>query len=85
MLDTQSLLVMFRQVVEEVDKKKLPDITEKSVIAELGIDSLSTMQIVGELENKLDIMIPDDQLVKLETVGDLLDVVKRCAANANKE
>lgn len=80
MSDTQSLLVLFRQVVEEVDKKKLPDVTEQSIIAELGIDSLSTMQIVGELENRLDIMIPDDQLVKLETVGDLLAVVERCAA-----
>ncbi len=80
MADTSNLLALFREVVEEVDKKKLPDVTEKSVIADLGIDSLSTMQIIGELENRLDIMIPDDQLVKLETVGDLLAVVERCAA-----
>ncbi len=80
MSDKPNLLAMFRQVVEEIDKKNLGDVTEKSVIADLGIDSLTTMQIVGELESRLDVMIPDDQLVKLETVGDLLAVVERCIA-----
>jgi acyl carrier protein len=84
MADTTNLLALFREIAEEVDKKKLTDITEKSVIADLGIDSLSTMQIVGELEQRLDITIPDDQLVKLETVGDLLAVVKRCQEKAGK-
>jgi acyl carrier protein len=84
MADTTNLLALFREIAEDVDKKKLPDVTEKSVIADLGIDSLSTMQIVGELEQRLDVTIPDDQLVKLETVGDLLDVVKRCQEKAGK-
>ena len=73
------LLALFREIAQDVDKKNLGDVTEASVIADLGIDSLSTMQIVGELESRLDITIPDDQLVKLETVGDLLKVVARCA------
>jgi acyl carrier protein len=76
------LLSLFREIAQDVDKKNLGDITEASVIADLGIDSLSTMQIVGELESRLDITIPDDQLVKLETVGDLLKVVARCAEKA---
>ncbi|MFI5298115.1 MAG: acyl carrier protein [Polyangiales bacterium] len=84
MADATNLLALFREIAEDVDKKKLPDVTEKSVIADLGIDSLSTMQIVGELEQRLDVTIPDDQLVKLETVGDLLDVVKRCQEKAGK-
>jgi acyl carrier protein len=41
------------------------------VITELGIDSLSMMQIVGEMETELGIMIPDEDLVELITVGDL--------------
>ena len=43
----------------------------ESVITELGIDSLSMMQIVGEMETELGIMIPDEDLVELVTVGDL--------------
>jgi acyl carrier protein len=70
------LVVLFREIVEKVDNKKFPNVSEATPIAELGIDSLSVMQIVGELENRLSITIPDDQLVKLQTVGDLLAVVR---------
>ena len=47
-----------------------------SKIGELGIDSLSVMQIVGELETELGIMIPDEDLVEIVTVGDLCDKVE---------
>jgi len=49
----------------------------ESVITDLGIDSLSMMQIVGEMELKLNIMIPDEDLVELVTVLDLVKVVAR--------
>jgi acyl carrier protein len=46
------------------------------VITELGIDSLSMMQIVGEMETELGIMIPDEDLVEIITVGDLCKKVE---------
>jgi acyl carrier protein len=46
------------------------------VITDLGIDSLSMMQIVGEMEQELGIMIPDEDLVELVTVGDLCKKVE---------
>lgn len=69
------LFPLFREIAEEIEKRKLPDVSPNSVIADLGIDSLAMMQIVGELESRLGVMIPDDQLVKLQTVNDLLNVV----------
>ena len=50
---------------------RVTHVNEASVITELGIDSLSMMQIVGEMETELGIMIPDEDLVELITVGDL--------------
>ena len=47
-----------------------------SVITDLGIDSLSMMQIVGELETELDLQIPDEDLVEIVTVGDLCGKVE---------
>ena len=44
-------------------------------LTELGIDSLSMMQIVGEMETELGILIPDEDLVELVTVGDLVDKI----------
>ena len=77
MKSTQDLIALFKQVAKEVDKRDFQELTGDSVISDLGIDSLSMMQIVGEMELKLDIMIPDEDLVELVTVKDLLEVVER--------
>jgi acyl carrier protein len=71
------LIALFKQVATEVDKREFTDVSGSSVISELGIDSLSMMQIVGEMELRLDIMIPDEDLVELVTVSDLVKVVER--------
>lgn len=71
MNDKRDLLEMFKSVAASVDKREFPNVTEASVITELGIDSLAMMQIVGEMETQLEIMIPDEDLVELITVGDL--------------
>jgi acyl carrier protein len=76
-MNSQDLIALFKQVAKEVDKRDFPELTGDSVISDLGIDSLSMMQIVGEMELKLDIMIPDEDLVELVTVKDLLQVVER--------
>ncbi len=73
----QDLIVLFKQVATEVDKREFRDVTGESIITNLGIDSLSMMQIVGEMELRLNIMIPDEDLVELVTVADLLEVVLR--------
>lgn len=65
------LLTVFKTVATNVDKREFNHVTNDSVITELGIDSLSMMQIVGEMETELGIMIPDEDLVEIITVGDL--------------
>jgi acyl carrier protein len=77
MKSPQDLIALFKQVAKEVDKREFRELTGDSVISDLGIDSLSMMQIVGEMELRLDIMIPDEDLVELVTVKDLLAVVER--------
>ncbi|MFP6683348.1 MAG: phosphopantetheine-binding protein [Polyangiaceae bacterium] len=62
---------MFKSVAENVDKKSFDDVTRESIITDLGIDSLSMMQIVGDMETELDLQIPDEDLVEIVTVGDL--------------
>jgi acyl carrier protein len=75
MTEKHDLLEMFKTVAARVDKRAFPDVTRSSVITELGIDSLSMMQIVGEMETELGVMIPDEDLVELVTVGDLVGKV----------
>lgn len=75
MNEKRDLLQLFKDVALRVDKRALPHVTRTSKISDLGIDSLAIMQIVGELETELDIMIPDEDLVEIITVGDLCDKV----------
>lgn len=75
MNNNRDLLEMFKTVAARVDKREFPNVTNESVITELGIDSLSMMQIVGEMETELGILIPDEDLVELITVGDLCNKV----------
>ena len=76
MTEKKDLLQMFKVVASRVDKRELSNVTHASVITDLGIDSLSMMQIVGEMEQELGIMIPDEDLVELVTVGDLCKKVE---------
>lgn len=77
MTQNRDLLQLFKTIAARVDKREFPNVTTKSVITELGIDSLSMMQIVGEMETELGILIPDEDLVELVTVGDLVSKVEK--------
>lgn len=49
---------------------------DSSVIADTGLDSVSVMDFVMELEDEFDISIPLDQIAEVRTVGDLADAVR---------
>ena len=42
---------------------------------EIGLDSLASMSIIVELEEKLDIVISDEKLMSMKTPKDLIDSV----------
>jgi acyl carrier protein len=69
------LLQIFRSTASEIAEKDLSKVDEAGAIAELGIDSLELLEVVGSLERDLDIRVPDDQLVGIQTVGQLLNLV----------
>lgn len=46
-------------------------------LADLGIDSLTAVSVVADLEQALDVVIPNDEALEVRTVGDVLDRLKR--------
>ena len=53
---------------------------------DLGIDSLAAVELALELENEFDIRIEDEELAKLETVQDVIDIIEaknRCCAGTS--
>jgi len=66
-----NVLEMFKQAALEVDNRKLPNLTESTVISTLGMDSVAVMELVSYFEEKLSVRIPDEELGRIKTVGDL--------------
>lgn len=71
------LLAMFRETATEVVEKDFHHVVEEMVIGELAIDSLGMLEIIGSLERRLRIQIPDESLGGVSTIQDLLDVVEK--------
>ena len=70
------LLDRFRTTATEIAERDFSTVREDGVIADLGIDSLELLEVIGTLERDLDVRIPDDQLVGIQTVGQLLSLVE---------
>lgn len=48
---------------------------ETNIVADTGLDSVSVMDFVMELEDEFDVTIPLDQLAEVRTVRDLAETV----------
>ena len=57
--------------VDENDVKPEAKLSE-----DLGIDSLDAVELGLELETAFDIRIEDEELAKLETVQDIIDIIE---------
>ena len=49
---------------------------DSSVVEDTGLDSVSVMDFVMELEDEFDITIPLDQIAEVRTVGDLANAIQ---------
>ncbi len=57
-----------------VEESKVTD--NASFINDLGADSLDTVELIMELENRFSIQIPDEDQEKIQTVGDAVKYVQ---------
>ncbi|WP_436520733.1 acyl carrier protein [Actinoplanes sp. HUAS TT8] len=62
---------LIKGLLSDYDGGEDPSLT----FAQIGIDSLTTVDLVVAAESTFDIEIPDEALPKLATVGDLADYV----------
>ena len=71
------MVEVFGNAAAHVSDRSVVGLDEGTEIWALGLDSLGMFEVVGELERQLGVQLPDDQLVGLRTVRDLIDVVER--------
>lgn len=71
---------LFRQAASEVSGKTFDSLDRTASISDIGLDSVAVLELVGYLEETLNIRIPDEELAGLDTLGDLDDLLRRFTA-----
>lgn len=67
--------------------KKIPEDTIKpeTTLESFGLDSLDGLNLIFELEEEFDITIPDEQALKLKTVGEIIENLEKLLASEGAE
>ena len=63
--------------------KKVPveDIRMDTTFEELGLDSLDGLNLIFELEEEFDMVVPDDKVQSMKSVSEVVDAIESIMAN----
>jgi len=76
----------FARTLESIAEVKRANVTrDKRLREELGLDSLSLIDVAVATEDAFGIRIPDEELEHFQTVGDAIDYIQRAMVAAGKE
>jgi len=67
-------------IVEKLGVEASEVTPEASFSADLGADSLDTVDLIMEFEEEFGISIPDDQAEKIATVGQAIEMIGQAVA-----
>jgi acyl carrier protein len=68
----EELMELVKKVAEEALDEDLSNATPQTRLRSLGMDSVDLLEFVSDLEDHLQLCIPDSQLKELETVGGVI-------------
>ena len=63
-------------IVDKLGVDENEVVPKASFTNDLGADSLDTVELILEFEREFDILIPDDQAEKIETVGQAIQFIE---------
>lgn len=63
-------------IVDQLDVEEDKVTESASITDDLGADSLDVVDLVMSFEEEFDIEIPDDQVEKIKTVGDIVKFIE---------
>jgi acyl carrier protein len=78
--DIQAVLAEIFEKVAKVERGSV--VRDKRLQEDLGIDSLSLIDLAVATEDAFAVGIPDEELERFQTVGDIVDHIRRCRAAA---
>lgn len=77
-MERQDLIAFLKQAILD-NGDKLPDlvITEETKITDLGLSSLSFVELIFAIEEKFDITIEMNAATPIETIGTFIDCIQQ--------
>jgi acyl carrier protein len=83
-MDRQELRGLLTELLEETTGESYPEVAEhQDLQAGLKLDSVDMFSLIVEIQSKLGIKITTEDVMKVVTVGDLLDLLQaKLAASA---
>jgi acyl carrier protein len=76
-MDRNDLVKLFQKLAAEIEPRDYSHVTENDGITSLGIDSLGLSELVGAMEEELEIHVTEEQLAGVRTVKQLLELMER--------
>ena len=80
MTDRPTIFARIRELIEPFNKKGIEVGEDTSFADDLELDSLTVMDLVANIEDEWDVVLPLNRLPELETVGQVADEVARLKA-----
>lgn len=81
MATTEEIRTQLAEIVNDLAGTAVEDVQlEKSFVDDLGVDSLSMVEIIYECEDRFGVEIPDEDAKNLKTVGDAVAYIERAQA-----
>jgi len=63
-------------IVEQLGVSKDAISPQASFVDDLGADSLDIVELVMAMEEEFDVEIPDEDVERMQTIGDVIDYLK---------
>lgn len=55
------------------------DMTDSMSFEDMGMDSLDLVEVIMETEKELGILVPDDEMYNIKSIGDMVNMIYKIA------
>jgi acyl carrier protein len=81
--DTDAVGRDVSEILRRVCRRPVEVASHSSLAADLGLDSLQTLEFVAELEDSFGITVPIDEVPRIQTVGEVVACVQTLLAQGS--
>ncbi len=77
--DEADILILISEAIESVTATQVtlaPESLDRGM-ADIGLDSVTSLEVIGRIEDRLGVDFPEDRLARVRTVRDLVALIAR--------